>query len=397
MRLTPHAVSVCAASVFIVAAANPAMAHPRCGTVEVVNRQGRPVAGAEVAYLDYDPREAPQQGGGGPEWWTTNAAGRVCEEALVAPGFLEVRASRAFGGQCVADEVAPYRGWRASAPVTRVTLPIKHIRRSRWHGRVVASDGKPVAGALVTVPLIYPKDCLGDEFGPDEELKTGGDGRFALPPLPDGKIELDVAVGGYAKKVFSVALPSEPGDLAMEVGAHWTGRVLDPDGAPIGHCAITLRSKDRIEVASACDSNGAAGFDLPHLPSGPLEVHVRIATHPTLQNRIFRDQVVIVPNERRQADIHLPAGLTLAGQVVTKTGQPMAGAWVVAISADRERSSWEGRLGAQADANGRFVFHHVAAGQWRVVADSVVTAKPEDWQTVSAGTTDLKLVSRRRR
>ena len=381
--------------VLVLAAAAPAMARPRCGTVEVVNRRGRPVAGAEVAYYGHDPRETLRRGEG-PETWTTNAAGRVCEEALVESGFLEVHAPGPLGGWCVANEVFPYRGWRASAPVTRVTLPLKHIRRSRWHGRVVASDGKPVAGALILIPRIYPKDTECSAFGPDDWLKVGGDGHFALPPLPDGNVELNVAADGYAERVFLVTLPAGPRDLPIEAGAHWTGRVLDPDGAPIESCLITLRTDDEIEVSSACSSKGATGFDLRHVPPGPLKVRIRVNTHPTVPNRTFVDEVVIVPNERRQEDIRLPAGLTLAGQVVTKTGEPAAGATVVAASTDRDRGAWEGALEVQADANGRFVFHHVGAGQWHVVADNVF-AKPEDARIVSAGTTDLKLVSRARR
>jgi hypothetical protein len=268
MRLTWLTVSVCALPVSFLAAAGPAMARPSCGTVEVVDPQGRPLAGTEVAYYDYDPRETLQRGSG-PEPWTTNAAGRVCEEAFLEPGFLEVHAPKPLGGWCVANEVVPYRGWRASAPVTRVHLHLKRIHRSRLHVRVVAGDGKPVAGASIFLARIYPKDTQCSE--------------------------------------------------------------------------------------------------------------------------------VIVPNEQRQEDIRLPAGLTLAGQVVTKTGQPAAGAWVIAISTDRERSSWEGRLEVQADGSGRFTFHHLAAGQWRVVTDSVVTAKPQDWQTVTAGAIDLKLVTRKRR
>ena len=394
MRLAPLAVSLCA--LLVLAAARPAMASPRCGTVEIVDRQGRPLEGAEVEQYGSDPRENPMNGLG-PEWWTTDSAGRVCEEALLEPGFLEVHAPKPLGGWCVANEVFPYAGWRASAPVTRVTLPVKRIHRSSWHGRVVAGDGIPVAGALILVVRIYPRGTRCSEFGPEGLFKAGGDGRFALPPLPDGKIELNVDAAGHAKRVVFVTLPAGPRDLSVEAGAHWTGRVLDPDGAPVERCAITLRSKDGMEVTSTCDHDGAAGFDLPHIPAGQLKLRIRVATHPTLANRTFLDEVVVVPGERRQVDIFLPAGLTLAGQVVTATGAPAAGAAVTASSTDRDRAAWEGRFEVQADENGRFVFHHVAAGQWRVVAGSLVFAKPEDWQTVAAGATDLKLVSRTRR
>jgi hypothetical protein len=379
----------------ILAAASPAMAAPRCGTVEVVDRDGRPVAGAEVAYHGSDPREQIQDGPG-PESFTTNAAGRACAEAFLDSGFLEVHAPKRLGGWCVANEVVRYRGWRASAPVTRVTLRIKRIHRSRWHGRVVAGDGKPIAGASILIIRIYPKDTQCSEFGPDDWRAVGSDGRFALPALPDGAVELRVDADGYAQKVFFIHLPGERRDLAIERGGHWTGRVLDPDGAPIERCLITLRSSDEIEVSSACGSDGAIGFDLRHLPLGELKVRIRVTTHPALPNRTFVDRTVVVPDEQRREDIRLPAGLTLAGQVVTASGAPAARATVTAVSTDRDRCVWEGALEVQADDSGRFVFHHVAAGEWYVAAD-LVTAKPEDRRKVSAGATDVTLVSRARR
>jgi hypothetical protein len=69
---------------------------------------------------------------------------------------------------------------------------------------------------------------------------------------------------------------------------------------------------------------------------------------------------------------------------------------VTAVSADRDRWFWEGDLRVESDDSGRFVFHHVAAGAWNVVADPV-TAKPEDRRTVTAGATDVELLSRAHR
>ena len=218
---------------------------------------------------------------------------------------------------------------------------------------------------------IYPRGTQCSEFGPEGWFRAGGDGRFVLPGLPDGKIELNVDAAGHAKRAVFVTLPAGPRNLSVETGAHWTGRVLDPDGAPVERCAITLRSKDGMEVTSTCDHDGAAGFDLPHIPAGQLKLRIRVATHPTLANRTFLDEVVVAPGEQRQVDISC-RGPTIAGQVVTATGTPAAGAAVTTFSTDRDRAFWEGRFEVQADENGRFVFHHVAAGQWRVVAGSLV-------------------------
>ena len=384
----------CATGCAILTSAGPAMATPRCGTVEVVDRGGQPVAGAEVAYHGSDPRQD-MRGREGPEMFSTNAAGRVCEPAFLDAGFLEVHAPKRLGGWCVADQVVRYQGWRASAPVTRVTLPIKRIHRSLWHGRVVAGAGEPIAGASILAVRIYPEQTECSEFGPDDDWHAvSRDGRFALPALPDGAVELRVHADGYAEKVFFIDLPGKPFDLAIERGGHWTGRVLDPDGAPIERCLITLRSSNDIEVSSACiRDGGTVGFDLRHLPPGELKVRIRVTTDPTLKNRTFIDKTVVVPDEERQQDIRLPAGLTLAGEVVTASGAPAVHATVTAVSVDRDRSAWEGALETQSDDSGRFLFRHVGPGEWYIAAD-LVTARPEDRLKVSAGATDVKLVSR---
>src|SRR5262252_7889430 len=102
-----HRATWLALSTCFVASARPAMAIPPCGTVEVVDTRGRPLAGVEVASHSVDPRKTPQNGLA-LKTWMTNAAGRVCDEALLEPGFLELHAPKPLGGWCVANEVVPY-------------------------------------------------------------------------------------------------------------------------------------------------------------------------------------------------------------------------------------------------------------------------------------------------
>src|SRR4051794_38493003 len=98
--LSVVALGTCA---LLAAAEGLALAAPRCATVEIVDRAGRPIAGAEVSHFRTDPRRSRRRGWS-PEIFTTNAAGRVCAEDFRQPGFLELHAPARLGGWCAADE-----------------------------------------------------------------------------------------------------------------------------------------------------------------------------------------------------------------------------------------------------------------------------------------------------
>src|SRR5688572_443714 len=137
--------------------AGPAQARPRCGAVEVVDQNGRPLAGAQVTHHAIDPRNNRDPMGG--ESWTTDARGRVCSERLLEGGFLMLHAPVVLGGWCAGDELVPYAGWRPSdgaRAVTRLTLPVQRLPRSRWRGRIVDSAGRPVPRASVMVEHLFP-------------------------------------------------------------------------------------------------------------------------------------------------------------------------------------------------------------------------------------------------
>ena len=263
----------------------------------------------------------------------------------------------------------PYAGWRPSdgpGAVTRLTLPVRRLPRSRWRGRIVDAAGRPVPRASVMVEHLFPAGTECSETWNVRWFTADDNGRFALPRLPHGDLELRVESGGYATQIFKVALPSAARDLAIDRGARWTGCVLDPDGAAITRCAVTLRTPDGVEVSAGCD---ASGFDLRAIPAGDARLTIAIREHPTLSHRRTISDVHITANETRSDDVRWPAGPTLAGRVVTPQGAPVARVRVTTSSADRDRASWEGSLETITDADGRFSFPHLAAGAWRVTAD----------------------------
>lgn len=371
--------------------ASPAQARPRCGAVEVVDQRGKPLPGAEVTHHWVDPRNNADPMGG--ERWTADARGRVCSERLLDQGFLMLHAPVVLGGWCAGNELVPYAGWRPShgaGAVTRLTLPVRRLPRSRWRGRIVDAAGRPVPRASVMVEHFFPDGTECSETWNVRWFTADGDGRFVLPPLPHGELELRVESRAYATQMFKVALPSPARDLAVDRGARWTGHVLDPDGAAITRCTLTLRTPDGVEVSAGCD---ASGFELRAIPPGDLRLTIEVREHATLSHRRMISNVHITANETRSDDVRWPAGLALAGRVVTPDGAPVARVRVTTSSAVQDRVNWEGSLETVTDADGRFTFPHLAAGPWRVSADPYTKHAVVRTITLdAAGTPDVVLV-----
>jgi tetratricopeptide (TPR) repeat protein len=76
----------------------------------------------------------------------------------------------------------------------------------RMEGRVLDADGKPIAGATVTLNL--------PERGGGATLTTDKKGHWALGGIASGSWQIDFQAPGYAVKKVSISLPTEASRLA---------------------------------------------------------------------------------------------------------------------------------------------------------------------------------------
>lgn len=181
-------------------------APPACGTVEVVDPGGRPIAGAEVYYAA-DP-EVDGGGPGAPSWsGTTNVRGRACDERLLDGGFLTVDAPALEGGRCVGERRVEHDGFDVETgrgAFQRVVLATKRFIRWDWQGRVVSADGLGIAGATVVVENIAPSDADGCVMTSDRTVTSAPDGTVSLSRIPLGHVSLRVSAPTYATGRFQV-------------------------------------------------------------------------------------------------------------------------------------------------------------------------------------------------
>jgi hypothetical protein len=378
-----------------VAGPGVALAHPACGTVEVVFADGRPVRGAEVIHRYSDPHknEDPTDG----QAWNTGRDGRVCEERLLDPGFLEVHAPLALGGWCAANEELRYREARPSADnpqgVTRVMLHMRWFRRAAWRGRVVSPGDHPVERARILVRHVLPDGAECSEE-PHRALYTAeADGTFQLERLPKGTVDLLVEAKDHATQAFAIHVPGPPRDLTIDAGAEWSGRLLDPEGAPIIECSMRLHHiHDLTDIETACTPQG---FAFHNVPAGEVKLYVRVGKLPWAgDGRGLMVPVYIRQGEQRREDVRWPAGLDISGVVVDEAGGPVPGAYLRTASQDRDRWAAEGAIETRADERGRFTFRHLAPGTWDLLAGRDVLYGTRI--AVVAGANNVRMVLRTR-
>lgn len=316
----------------------------------VLNPDGRPVAGADVRLLGSHLEAALVPI---PDRFTSGPDGRF---SFVAPEgtVVEARAEGFMPGRADVDFVARARGTvtlqlRESAHVLPAAAPIS--------GRVVAGDGTPLPGALVTASRE-----LG--FGVAEATSaaalSGAAGAYTLDDLGAGYWRVTARLGGRAP---AAARRVEPGtrDLVLTLadGGRLRGCAADAfSGAPITSLSIHLfdvRSSLRMvprESHASIDPSGC--YRLDGLAQGRARV---IVSAPGYAPSAPRDVEIPEPGRGEAvADARLTPGGRLTGVVVSEgTGAPIEGARV-ALEGQLESatSALPALAEAATDAAGRF-------------------------------------------
>ncbi|MEM8610000.1 MAG: carboxypeptidase-like regulatory domain-containing protein [Myxococcota bacterium] len=194
-------------------------------------------------------------------------------------------------------------------------------------GRVYAPDGKPLAGAEVSL--------AGSGFWPPKSQRSGEDGRFAWPRVPAGVYELRATMGTLASSPAEGILlgPSTQRVFGLRLVEGWTlsGEVRDArNGRGLADA--------RIHVATGL--LGAYARRAESRADGSFEVQGIVGDEPT----VYVDLEGYVPSgpmratvEAPDLEVRLEPGATLEGIVVNDRGDPMRGVAVRAFGGDSAR------------------------------------------------------------
>ncbi len=239
--------------------------------------------------------------------------------------------------------------------------------------RVVGPDGKPVAGARVVplwvrvavgIPprsLLSPPDALADLLG----ATTDALGEGEIQGLRSDDIEavwVEAAGFGRQRSELFAGARGAP-SITLKPAGRLNGRVeADDPGATRGLEVIAMtpprNSVGPQTSGEGCATTNAEGrFEIAALAAGKLVLNVFPAEGAKLRPQL-PSNLTIEPGKTTVVTIRLdgpPRLRTVAGRVIGKGGQPVAGATVFQTGDSPARTE------AETDADGRFQLNAVVA------------------------------------
>jgi len=301
-------------------------------------------------------------------------------------GRYRVRGLRPGSATVRAEEPRHVPWTRHSVPVEKGatrTLDVLLTRGATLSGRVVDEDGRPVAGAGVS--LLSSSESSLDAavrlWGEASRLRTRPDGSFTATRLPPGEnqrlsVQHPEFERGTVGGISLVAGGTRSGVVVtIRRGVVLTGRVSDPDGNPIAGAEVSagrsfsVRSSSggsltqvRVEMMEAprtARSGGDGAFELRGLAPGSVSVTVKApgrateTVDPVLLERGARPDPV---------EIVLEPGATISGRIVRRTGEGASGYFVLAQN-PRKPSGGRGSTSATPEADGTFRIEGLRAGE----------------------------------
>jgi protocatechuate 3,4-dioxygenase beta subunit len=329
---------------------------------------GGPISGAQIFAIDVGSGGRPQNG-------TSDAEGKFRLEGFTAERPILVNVT-AQGYAALQRNVTP--------PAADIALVLKSAGTVR--GRVEDADTKkPVTD--FTISRGGPRGGGGGiqimigRGGSDQSFQSE-DGSFELTEVPPGKWTVRGSAAGYRSAEASGVEVGE-GEmkegvvLSMKRGGGLAGRVIDPRGTPVANASVTWHPAESeggpMGAAMARLGGGAAGgsttsdadgrFQFDGLPDSHVTV---TATHPDFLEA-SRD---IDPSKEPALDLTLGTGASISGTVVGTDGRSgVPGAFVQLT----EEGSGGGGFGGggestRTDGAGNFIFEHLTAGRFKVIA-----------------------------
>ncbi|RNG28924.1 MFS transporter [Streptomyces botrytidirepellens] len=225
------------------------------------------------------------------------------------------------------------------------------------HGRVLGSDGAPLADAAVT--LI---DTGGRQLG---RTVSGRDGTYTVAAPDTASVVLIGSAPGHRPQAATLLVSDVPlaCDLRLAGGGGLTGSVRAEGGGPLAGATATATGADG-EVAGSATADEKGEFALPELASGAYTLTLSADGH-----RPHATQVELTAGEPVRVDVALRPAARVRGTVRDQGGQPLEDARVALLDAS-------GDVVGQSitGADGTFGFEGLTGEHYTVVASGYAPA-----------------------
>ena len=279
----------------------------------------------------------------------------------------------AEGFASFAIDLPPYEPGATAGP-----LRIRLMEGRQARGRVVDTDGSPVAGAEVKLRWPEQKQPRFPSFrdtDATEPVTTDDLGAFLIAGVKTGEYDVRVSHAEYVSPGdLQIEVPASPGDVdlgdfTLVPGAEILGVVVDPDQEPVEDALVRFQSYglDRDQERTA-RTHADGSFRLAGLPHEQVDLTVEAEGYSQFVLRGAR------PGTEDPIRIQLVGGASLSGRVLTAAGTAAVGARVNLEPDDstrlRGRIRYSEDTRTRTDGDGRFSFGHVFPGTWSVEASS---------------------------
>jgi EmrB/QacA subfamily drug resistance transporter len=232
----------------------------------------------------------------------------------------------------------------ASTPASRLTGRVVI-------GRVLRGDGRPLAGASVTLT-----DVSGRQV---DRSRSGADGDYRLHPTTGGTYLLIAAAPQLAPNASMVALADSPvhRDVVLAGGSVLCGHVRGGDGEPLAGALVTLTDVQG-EVVGSHVTGGNGRFEVAELLAGTYTLAGQAPGHQPVA------VTVVLGDGPLEQDLVLAGGARVSGVVRADSDQrPLAEATVSLLD-----EAGDVLATTRTGEKGEFVFEDLLAGDYTLIA-----------------------------
>lgn len=244
-----------------------------------------------------------------------------------------------------------YSAWTESGRFADEEIRVVLLPGVTLSGHVVDEEGIGVAGAFVALTPIEVEDPA--HLG--ARVETSESGGFSAAGLTAGRWRVHASRAGFVGGEIEVVLGGEddasPVTLILGAGSRLSGRLVDPEGAPVAAARVDLVSASGALVRGETDAEG--DFHLAGVEPGPARVTITAAG---FARTVIAHEVAETPEE--VSWVISPAG-TISG-IVRADGAPASGT-VTAAAVEGPT-----RMRVALDPVGRYRLSDLPPGQYRL-------------------------------
>jgi EmrB/QacA subfamily drug resistance transporter len=236
-------------------------------------------------------------------------------------------------------------------PVAAVPAGSSHLTGRVVIGRVLRGDGRPLAGASVTLT-----DVSGRQV---DRSRSGADGDYRLHPTTGGTYLLIASAPQLAPNASMVALADSPvlRDVVLAGGSVLCGHVRGGDGEPLAGALVTLTDVQG-DVVGSHVTGGNGRFEIAELHAGTYTLAGQAAGHQPVAVTVVLDDGPL------QQDLVLVGGARVSGVVRADSDQrPLADATVSLLD-----DAGNVLATAFTGEKGEFAFEDLLAGDYTLIA-----------------------------